>query len=364
MPVIRLERVSKRFDRLVALDDVSLEVRDGEYVTILGPSGCGKTTLIKIIAGIWPPTEGRVLVDGRDVTDVPIEDRDLGYVFQNIVLFPHLTVEDNAGYGPWVRGRGAGDTRGASFEALRLVGMLGQRGLHPRELSGGAQQKTSLARALANRSKLLLLDEPLSALDARVRVELRYALRRLVKELRLTAVHVTHDQEEAMSVGDRVVLMRRGKIVEVGTSRDLYEKPQSLFAADFVGESNFFDGTVRSVHDGWARIELRGEQYITVRRDRTRVGQPVVLAVRPENLSLGSEPAANAIPGQVREVRFMGSYLRHRVRLSNGDEAFVDTPLSDRRFKEGDLASVLVDHEKLLLYDRPPEGLAEVLKLG
>ena len=362
MPVLRVDRVSKRFGSRVALDDVSLEVRDGEYVTVLGPSGCGKTTLIKIIAGIWPPSEGRVLVDGKDVTDVPIEDRDLGYVFQNIVLFPHLAVEENAGYGPWVRGAEAGAARAASYEALRLVGMLGQRRLFPRELSGGAQQKTSLARALANRSKLLLLDEPLSALDARVRVDLRYALRRLVKELRLTAVHVTHDQEEAMSVGDRVVLMRRGKIVEVGTPRALYERPQSLFAANFVGESNSFDGTVRTVQDGWTRIELRGEQYLTVLQP-ARVGQPVVVAVRPENLSLGGEPAANALPGHVREVRYMGFFLRYRVRLMNGDEVFVDSPPGDRRFKEGDLASVLVDHEKLLLYDRPPQGLAEVVKL-
>ncbi len=363
MPTVTVEGVTKRFGRVVALERVDLEVRDGEYVVILGPSGCGKTTLIKIIAGIWKPTEGRVLVDGRDVTEVPIEDRDLGYVFQNIVLFPHMDVEDNAGYGPWVRGREPEAIREASREALELVGLLGQRDLFPRELSGGAQQKASLARALANRAKLLLLDEPLSALDARVRVELRYALRRVVKDLGLTAIHVTHDQEEAMSVADRVVLMRKGSIMEVGEPRQLYEKPRHLFSANFVGESNFFEGTVRRLQDGWARVELRGQQFLSVPREALGAGKPVVLAVRPEHLALGQEPRTNALPGRVEDVRFMGSFRRHRVTLVNGDEVIVDLPLGDGRFKVGDLASVFVDHEKVLVYSRPPEGLREVLKL-
>ncbi len=364
MPVVRVEGVSKRFGDLSALEGVDLEVQDGEYVTILGPSGCGKTTLIKIVAGIWPPSAGRVLIDGRDVTHTPIEDRDLGYVFQNIVLFPHMDVKANAGYGPWVRGWEARAVEAASNEALDLVGMLGQRGFRPRELSGGAQQKASLARALANRAKLLLLDEPLSALDARVRVELRYALRRLVKDLGLTAIHVTHDQEEAMSVADRVVLMRRGRILEVGRPRDLYEAPRDLFTANFVGESNFFDGTVRRLQDRWASIELRGQQFLRIPRGSLRTGQAVVLAVRPESLSLGAGFGANALPGFVRDARFMGPFTRYRVVLASGDELLVDGPLGDGRFKAGDPASVYVDYEKVRVYDRPPEGLREVLKLG
>lgn len=364
MPSVRVEGVSKRFGRIVALEAVDLEVREGEYLTILGPSGCGKTTLIKIVAGIWPPTEGRVLVDGRDVTETPIEDRDLGYVFQNIVLFPHLDVKGNAGYGPWVKGWAPKRVEEASDEALQLVGLAGQRGFFPHELSGGAQQKASLARALANRAKLLLLDEPLSALDARVRVDLRYALRRLVKDLGLTAIHVTHDQEEAMSVADRVVLMRKGRILEDGEPRALYERPRELFTANFVGESNFLDGTVRSIQDGWARVELRGQQFLSVPRGSLRPGQPVVLAVRPESLELSQGIATNALPGRVREVRFTGSFSRYRIDLANGDEVSVDVPLRDGKFKEGDFTSVVVDHEKVLVYDRPPEGLAEVLKLG
>ena len=363
MPEVRVERVSKRFGRIVALEGVDLLVRDGEYVAILGPSGCGKTTLIKIIAGIWHPTEGRILVDGRDVTRAPIEDRDLGYVFQNIVLFPHMNVEGNAGYGPWVKAWDAEEAKRASGEALALVGMLRQRGLRPAELSGGAQQKASLARALANRAKLLLLDEPLSALDARVRVELRYALRRVVKDLGLTAIHVTHDQEEAMSVADRVVLMRKGRVLEVGAPRELYERPRQLFTANFVGESNFLEGTVRTVTGGWARVEIRGEQSLSLPRGSLEPGQPIVLAIRPEHFVLGREAAANALPGRIRDVRFMGAYLRYRFQIINGDEVFVDRPLADGKFKVGDFASALVDHENILIYPRPPEGLPEVLKL-
>ncbi len=363
MPTIRVDGVGKRFGRVVALDRVDLEVQDGEYVTVLGPSGCGKTTLIKIISGIWEPTEGRVLVDGRDVTHLPLEDRDLGYVFQNIVLFPHMDVGGNAGYGPWVKAWDRGKAEEATRDALELVDMLDRQGFLPSELSGGAQQKAALARALANRAKLLLLDEPLSALDARVRVELRYTLRRLVKELGLTAIHVTHDQEEALSVADRVVLMRKGRVVEVGEPRRLYDHPQHLFSANFVGESNFLEGTVRRLEDGWARVELRGQQYLRIPRGSLGSGQPVVLAVRPEHLALQEGYAANALPGRVEEVRFMGSFQRFTLRMLNGDEVFVDTPVGDGKFKPGDPASVRVDHENVLVYPRPPEGLREVLKL-
>ncbi len=363
MPHIQVEGVTKRFGRIAALERVDLEVKDGEYIAVLGPSGCGKTTLIKIISGIWEPTEGHVLVNGTDITRTPLEDRELGYVFQNIVLFPIMTVDENARYGPWVKNWAPGVVEEASQAAMELADVLGQKSFYPAELSGGAKQKAALARALANRAKLLLLDEPLSALDARVRVELRYALRRLVKELGLTAIHVTHDQEEALSVADRVVLMKKGRIIEVGSPRQLYENPRHLFTANFVGESNFLEGVVRRLREGWARVELRGQQFLTLPRGSLAQGQPVVLTIRPEHLSLGQEPRSNALPCRIEDVRFMGSFRRYRIRLANDDELLVDLPLRDVRFKGGDLASVFVDHEKVLIYPRPPEGLREVLKL-
>ena len=363
MPKIRTEGVSKRFGRIVALENVDLEVREGEYVAILGPSGCGKTTLIKIIAGIWRPTEGRVLVDGRDTTRTPIEERDLGYVFQNIMLFPHMSVKDNARYGPWVRGFRPEEVEKASREALELVGLLQRQGFLPAELSGGAQQNASLARALANRANLLLLDEPLSALDARVRVELRYTLRRLVKDLGLTAVHVTHDQEEAMSVADRVVVMRKGRIVEVGEPRRLYERPRQLFTANFVGQNNFLEGRVTGVRDGVAAVELRGGLSLILNSDSLKPGEPVVLAIRPEHFALEPGPGTNILTGQVEETRFMGSFTRHRLTLENGEEILVDLPPEESRLKQGEQAKVFFNREKMLVYSRPPEGLREALKL-
>ncbi len=363
MSRIQVQGVTKRFRDVVALDKVDLEVQDGEYVSVLGPSGCGKTSLIKIIAGMWQPTEGRVMVDGRDVTETPVEDRDLGYVFQNIVLFPHMNVNDNAGYGPRVKGSGSSEIKETSREALELVKMLEQQGLFPRELSGGAQQKASLARALANKANLLLLDEPLSALDARVRVELRYTLRRLVKDLKLTAIHVTHDQEEALSVADRVVLMRKGSIVEMGSPEQIYDRPRDLFTANFVGESNFFEGTVHHVDGGVATVELRGRQFLRIPGIGVRPGQPVVIAARPEHLGLRMESGPNCLQGVVEETRFMGSFIRYRFRLTSGDHAFVDLLPRETRLESGDVASVSFDPETLLVYPRPAEGLAEVLRL-
>lgn len=363
MPRILVDRVTKRFGRIVALEEVSLDVQDGEYVTILGPSGCGKTTLIKIIAGIWRPSTGRVLVEGRDITDADLEERDLGYVFQNIMLFPNMNVKDNAGYSPRVKGMDEQAIDGRSKEALELVGMLEQMGFYPAELSGGAQQKASLARALASRARLLILDEPLSALDARVRVQLRYELRRLVKDLGLTAIHVTHDQEEAMSVADRVVVMRKGRIVEAGEPQQLYDHPSNLFTANFVGQSNFLEGTVRSIEGHTAKVEVRGEQYLSAESTSVRPGNPVVLAVRPEHLALRPDRASNSIPGRLEDSRFMGSYVRHKVSLENGDSVLVDLFLNEPRPKSGSEVAVHFNPATVRVYPRPREGLQEALRL-
>ncbi|MFQ5837915.1 MAG: ABC transporter ATP-binding protein [Thermoplasmata archaeon] len=363
MPLVELLGVTKRFGDIVAVESVDLKISDGEYVTILGPSGCGKTTLIKMIAGIWGPTAGQVLVDGEDVVPVPLEERDLGYVFQNIVLFPHLSVWQNATYGPWVRGRSHEEMKVIGREVLQLVDLLDQTGFFPGELSGGAQQKTALARALANKARLLILDEPLSALDSRVRLELRYQLRALVKDLGLTAIHVTHDQEEALSVADRVVVMRKGRIVEEGGPKQLYEDPRNIFTSNFVGENNFLEGSIARRADGWSLVALRNQQYLWVPNGQYSAGQAVVLAWRPEYLDLVSGHAPNALPGTVEAERFLGSELRYVVKLATGDRVSVDMPLTHERFKIGEYSTVQFNHEKMLIYPRPYEGLEEALKL-
>ncbi len=362
MPRIEALDVAKRFGRITALDTTSLTIEDREYVAVLGPSGCGKTTLIKLLSGIWQPSEGRILVDGRDVTALPVEDRDLGYVFQNIVLFPHMDVWTNATYGPWVHARHKEDVDHVGTEVLDLVDMLGERGLFPSELSTGSQQKVALARALANRAKLLILDEPLSGLDARVRLDLRYALRRVVKDLGLTAIHVTHDQEEAMSVADRVVVMRKGRIIESGPPETLYDRPKGVFTANFIGESNFLEGAVRRIRADWAFVEFRSGYILRVPAKGLLEGDPVVVAARPEWIALTKEGFGNVIPGRVEGRVFLGATQRLQVRLFTSDLVSVDVPASQSLNTARD---VLVSfHEaNILVYPRPYEGLQEALKL-
>ncbi len=310
MAAIRLDRISMRFGDFYAVRDISLDIGSGEYITILGPSGCGKTTLIKVVSGIWTPTEGKVYIDGMDVTGIPIEDRDVGYVFQNIALFPHMDLKDNVSYGPRVRDLPPEKIDKTSDDCLALVNLLSRAGMFPGKLSGGEQQKVAIARALASGAKLLMLDEPLSALDARVRMELRYELRRLVKNLGITVMHVTHDQEEAMSVSDRIVLMRYGSIAEVGTPLQMYRRPKTVFAANFIGETNLIECTVSDRSKmGKTTVRLRGGKEVRVSRTNFVPGQPAVLSVRPEHVY----SANDGISAEVVSAVFMGTYWRVRT---------------------------------------------------
>jgi ABC-type Fe3+/spermidine/putrescine transport system ATPase subunit len=363
VPRIDLKNVSKRFGKIVAVDTTNLTVEDGEYLSIVGPSGCGKTTLVKLISGVWQPTEGQILIDRKDISDVPTEDRDLGYVFQGIELFPHMTVWENTTYSPRVKDWPEEELVKTGEDSLRLVRLLEMRGAFPSQLSGGAQQKTGIARALSTKAKLLILDEPLSALDARVRIDLRHELRRLVKRLGLTAIHVTHDQEEALSVADRTVVMKAGEIVEVGTPRQLYEGPKTIFTANFVGEGNFLEGNVKRMPGKWCQIELRNDQYLFVPPFDVKEGDALVLFIRPENLKFCTDFKANALPGTVQEVQFMGSFLRYRVMLETDDPVLVDLPIQHERVYAGDRVMVEFDPTDTIVYERPPEGLREVLKL-
>lgn len=363
MPTVELRGVTMRFGKVTAADDVNLIIKDGEYLAVLGPSGCGKTTLAKIISGIWEPTEGDVFIDGRRVNGIPPEERRVGYVFQNIVLFPHLSVWDNASYSPMVKGLKTQQQSAISKETLTLVEMMAEARKRPSELSGGAQQKVGLARALATRAGLMILDEPLSALDARVRVDLRYTLRKLVKELGLTALHVTHDQEEAMSVADRIVIMRKGRIVEEGPPEELYTRPKELFTANFLGESNFFEGAVNRVTESWAVVELRDEQFVRVRSNGTRRGDAVVISMRPENLSLSPLESAPMLLGRVQDVRFAGAYIRYEILARTGDLVNVDVVPDEARFKSGDDVVVVFDPNRIRVFPRPYAGLQEALKL-
>jgi ABC-type Fe3+/spermidine/putrescine transport system ATPase subunit len=357
---IVLDHISMKFGSMYAVRDISVSIAEGEYVTILGPSGCGKTTLIKVISGIWRPTEGRILVDGEDVTDVPIEDRDTGYVFQNIALFPHMTISDNVAYGPRVRDVPVDDMQKISHDHLELVKMLDRAGMFPSELSGGEQQKVAIARALASGSKMLMLDEPLSALDARVRMELRYDIRRLVKKLGITVLHVTHDQEEAMSVSDKIILMRNGGIAEMASPLDMYRHPKSIFAAYFVGETNFLECTVTGrTKTGKTTVGLRDGSMVRVAKSKFNVGDSVVISVRPEHVYTASE----GLSATVRSVVFMGTFWRVRTLAVTGDYIDFNTPADGEVPEVEDEVMLVFNKKASLVFARPKEGLQEAIRL-
>ena len=357
---IKLDNISMRFGNLYAVKNISLSISKGEYLTILGPSGCGKTTLIKVISGILTPTEGKVFVDGEDVTNVPIEDRDTGYVFQNIALFPNMTIEENVGYSPRVRDMPEEEIDHIAKDHLELVKMFERAGMLPSELSGGEQQKVSIARALASGSKMLMLDEPFSALDARVRVELRYEIRRLVKKLGITVLHVTHDQEEAMSVSDRIILMRAGGIQEVGTPLDMYRNPNSIFTAYFIGETNLMECTVSGkTKTGKTVIRLRGGQTVRASKSNFDDGDPVVISVRPENVYTAND----GLKAKVIGVVFMGTYWKIRTRAETSDYIDYNISSNDEVPQIGDEVHLVFNKKARKVFARPQEGLEEAIKL-
>jgi ABC-type Fe3+/spermidine/putrescine transport system ATPase subunit len=368
MPEIRAEGLRKEYGEITALNGVDLTIKDGEYLTIVGPSGCGKTTLIKSIAGIIQPDAGEIKINGDRVTPLPIEDRGVGYVFQEIALFPHMNVYDNVSYGLMVKGVSPPERMGPVEEMLHMMNLEVYVSLYPRELSGGARQKTAISRALTSGSTLLLLDEPLGALDLKVRTVLRYELRKLVKDLGLTAIHVTHDQEEALSVSDRIVIMKRGKIVEIGPPLQLYLRPKEIFTAKFLGEANFMTGEVTGAKDKGISINVSGSKLNAIISDITspKKGEVCVIAIRPEFLDLSPKPRkGNSWACDIVGASFVGDSMRYEVRAENGVTLLIKTPITgvESSFKAGDKAFVTLPEENLILYELPEEGLEKTLSL-
>jgi iron(III) transport system ATP-binding protein len=306
-PYLRIERLTKTFGAFTALRGISLDIDEGEFVCFLGPSGCGKTTLLRAIAGLDIQTTGRVEQAGRDISALPPSKRDFGIVFQSYALFPNLTVSRNVAYGLENRRMRRPDIDRRVRELLELVGLPEQGAKYPAQLSGGQQQRVALARALAPSPGLLLLDEPLSALDAKVRVYLRHEVRELQRRLGVTTVMVTHDQEEALTMADRIVVMNHGVIEQVGTPVEVYRRPASAFVADFIGVMNFVTGTVTA--PGMVRL---GQLDLACETDGFPPGSPVTLAIRPEDLRVeGAEGTeGNAFEARVGAMAFLGSFFR------------------------------------------------------
>jgi ABC-type Fe3+/spermidine/putrescine transport system ATPase subunit len=364
MPEIQIVNVTKRYGKIIANNHIDLTIQNGEYVSVIGPSGCGKTTLIKNIAGIIQPDEGDIVVDGHRVNDLPIEERGIGYVFQNIALFPHMSVWENIVYGPRVRGVAAGEIRPLALEMLELIKLRDRVDAYPSELSGGSQQKTAVARALTSRAELLLLDEPLGALDMKVRAELRTELRKLVKDLKLTAFHVTHDQEEAMSISDRVIVMKKGRIVEAGSPINLYTKPQHIFTANFVGEANFLVGVVERQTDLGIVINLGNNVRVQTRNIDHNIGDRVVIAFRPEFININTRTKVNRLLGTIIDIIYSGKIRRVRIQLVTDDIIVLKIVDEERRhlIVNTDI-TISVDPESILVYSYPKDGLETELEL-
>jgi spermidine/putrescine transport system ATP-binding protein len=306
---VRLDRVTKRFDDVVAVDDLSLEIPSGSFFAMLGPSGCGKTTTLRMIGGFEQPSEGTVYLGDGDVTGLPPYRRDVNTVFQSYALFPHLSLFENVAFGLRRKGVRGDELKRRSLEMLDLVGLAGYEKRKPKQLSGGQQQRVALARALVNRPRVLLLDEPLGALDLKLRRQMQLELKRIQHELRITFVHVTHDQEEAMSMADQIAIMNLGKIEQLGGPTDLYERPATAFVAGFLGASNLLLGEVAGPDA--VRVADGSTIRVTASALAGRSGR-VAVGVRPEKLRIG-EGGANVLRGTVAEASYVGVSTQYVV---------------------------------------------------
>jgi len=353
---LRIEHLTKRFGTFTALEDISLEIYEGEFVCFLGPSGCGKTTLLRAVAGLDIQTHGRIEQAGRDISNLPPTERDFGIVFQSYALFPNLTVARNIAYGLENRKAGRAEVERRVAELLALIGLPDQGAKYPAQLSGGQQQRVALARAIATSPGLLLLDEPLSALDAKVRVRLRHEIKDLQRRLGVTTIMVTHDQEEALTMADRIVVMNHGVIEQIGTPQEIYRRPQTVFVADFIGTMNFLPGTV----SGPDRVRL-GEIELSCATNGAEVDTPVTVAIRPEDIVVDEAGAGR--PGgvgmEVRALEFLGSFVRAELasEQAGGEPLLADFSINLMRrleVAEGERLTVTLPSDRIRVYPAEP----------
>jgi iron(III) transport system ATP-binding protein len=314
---VEFKSVTKRYGNVTAVDSVSFTIAAGELVTLLGPSGCGKTTTLRMIAGLEMASEGQILIGGRDVTRLSAADRDVSMVFQSYALFPHMSVIENVAYGPSVQGMSKRDAQAMAMEKLHLVGLQGLEKRAPSELSGGQQQRVAVARALVLEPQVLLFDEPLSNLDAKLRRRVREDIRELQRSLNLTVAYVTHDQEEALAVSDRIIVMSNARIAQTGAPRELYEEPANLFVADFIGDANIVEATLEEARGDTAVVKLDALVLELPRRGAS--GRSVKLAVRPDaiRISEGAAPGAG-LSGRIGKASYLGTHVEYEVETPVG----------------------------------------------
>ncbi|MCH3917581.1 MAG: ABC transporter ATP-binding protein [Spirochaetia bacterium] len=331
---LTLENLTKTFGNgnnlFTAVDHVNLQVKEGELVTLLGPSGCGKTTTLRMIAGFHVPSSGKVLIDSLDMSSVPPNKRPTAMVFQNYALFPHMTVKKNISYGLEIMKLPKQTIENKTHEIIQMIGLSGLEDRQPRQLSGGQQQRVSLARAMVMEPKVLLFDEPLSNLDAKLRVSTRLEIRHLQQRVGITSVYVTHDQEEAMTISDRIVIMSQGKIQQVDTPQEIYAHPTNRFVADFIGKVNFLDGTVTGIEDNQLIISCRDKQIAAPYFNKSiKQNDRVLLTIRPESIEL-CKPEEGIVEARVSNAIYFGSQVIYNLNLDDGQE--LNAEVADPQF--------------------------------
>ncbi|MEZ4529596.1 MAG: ABC transporter ATP-binding protein [Thermomicrobiales bacterium] len=347
---VRFVSVRKQYGPVTAVDNVSLDISPGEFLTLLGPSGSGKTTTLMMLAGFEIPTDGEIFVDDIAIAAIPPYKRNIGMVFQNYALFPHMTVGENIAFPLKMRGISKSEIQRMSKEALQLVKLPGYEGRYPRQLSGGQQQRIAVARALVFNPRVLLMDEPLGALDKQLRESLQLEIKSLHDQLGVTIVYVTHDQQEALVMSDRIAVMNEGRIEQIGSPVELYDQPQSRFVASFIGESNFLSGRVRSCENGMCQVEIDGVATLSAPEMAGAVaGEAVTVTVRPEKLLFGRSEKThpNAVPGRIESVIFAGEMRRYDVALPNGERLILkrQNRAGEEQFAPGDEVEVAWAYE-------------------
>ena len=350
LPIVYLENLVKKFSDVVALDNVNLRTKNGEILTLLGPSGCGKTTALRCIAGFLKPDQGDIYLGDERVTDLPPEKREIGMVFQSYALWPHMTLFDNLAFGLRIRHLPKTEIERKVSEALEMVRLSGLERRYPRQLSGGQQQRVALARALVIEPRVLLLDEPLSNLDAKLREEMRFEIKELQRRLGITTIYVTHDQAEALVLSDRISIMSQGKIMQVGPPNEVYDHPANKFVAGFIGLTNFMDGIVENFEPekNEAKVTTKDGLVIYAYAKNITKGQKVTVSIRPERIRLiepGAEEGKNIFEGLVLKLAYLGSIVDYRIQV--GEHTIRTQTGLEKVFKPGEKLAVQFDMDRI-----------------
>ena len=328
---IRLEGITKKFDEFIAVNDVNMTIEDGKLFSFLGPSGCGKTTILRMIAGFETPTEGRIYIDGQDITDLSPYKRPVNTIFQNYSLFPHMTIYENVAFGLKIKKLSKYEIFNRVNEILAIVQMQDHKHKYPNQISGGQKQRIAIARALVNDPKVLLLDEPVAALDLKLRQKMIIELMNIHDWFGITFIYVTHDQGEAMSLSDKIAIMNKGKIVQIGLPDDIYERPNSIFSAHFIGDTNLISGTVKDIHDDYIEIETEFSQnnekilLDSTYTQEVSIGEKITLSLRPEKIAVSrrspsSQSDFNILKGKIEDILYLGTHTQYIIKV--GDQFF------------------------------------------